>query len=236
MKYSWILVVLFALGSCNGYNKLLKSTDYNLKLKKADEYFADEKYIKAQTLYEDVMPILKGTPQYEEVYYKWAYSTFNQKDYLNSENIFRSFLENFPQSKYSEEIAFMRAYALYKLSPKPELDQTNTTRAINEMQTFINSYPQSERAKEAETLLAELRNKLETKDFKSAELYFNLGYYRAAATAYNELMFNFPDSERGDYYKLKVIESHSRCPMFYIKDDEIFAEIKEVPELKKEDE
>ena len=36
--------------------------------------------------------------------------------------------------------------------------------------------------------------------------------------------------------KLKVIESHSRCPMFYIKDDEIFAEIKEVPELKKEDE
>lgn len=36
--------------------------------------------------------------------------------------------------------------------------------------------------------------------------------------------------------KLHVIEEHSRCPIFYIKDEEIFSEIKEVPELKKEEE
>ncbi len=207
MKKIWIVVLVFGLTACNGYNKLLKSTDYNLKLKKADEFFADKKYVKAQTLYEDVMPVLSGTPQYEEVYYKWAYSTFYQKDYLNAENIFKTFLERFPQSKFAEEMEYMRAYSLYKMSPKPELDQTNTTRAITFLQTFINGHPNSDRGKEAERLLDELRGKLETKDFKSAELYYNLGYYRAAATAFNELMFNFPDSDRGDYYKLKVIES-----------------------------
>ena len=36
--------------------------------------------------------------------------------------------------------------------------------------------------------------------------------------------------------KLKVIDSYSKCPIFYIKDGEIYAEIKEIPELKKEDE
>lgn len=35
--------------------------------------------------------------------------------------------------------------------------------------------------------------------------------------------------------KLKVVEEYSRCPIFYIKDDDIFAEAKETQELKKED-
>ncbi len=36
--------------------------------------------------------------------------------------------------------------------------------------------------------------------------------------------------------KVEVIEEYSKCPIFYIKDDEIFAEVKEVQELKKEEE
>lgn len=35
--------------------------------------------------------------------------------------------------------------------------------------------------------------------------------------------------------KVKMIDKHPRCPIFYIKDDEIVGEIKEVQELKKEE-
>lgn len=36
--------------------------------------------------------------------------------------------------------------------------------------------------------------------------------------------------------KLKVLEEYNKCPIFYIKDDDIFAEVKETQELKKEGE
>lgn len=35
--------------------------------------------------------------------------------------------------------------------------------------------------------------------------------------------------------KVKMIDEHTRCPIFYIKDDEIVSEIREVQELKKEE-
>ncbi len=36
--------------------------------------------------------------------------------------------------------------------------------------------------------------------------------------------------------KVEVIEEYCKCPIFYIKDDKIFAEVKEIQELKKEEE
>lgn len=204
--FSIILFSLLLLG-CSPMNKILKSNDYEMKIRKANEYFDSKKYSQAQIIYEDVMPVMKGSAEYENIYYKWAYCNYYQKDYLNAENIFKGFLENFPNSARVEEIEYMRAYCFYKMSPKPELDQTPTTKAINYLQTFVNLHPNSPKAKEASELIDGIRMKLEIKDYKSAELYYNMGYYKAAATAFNELMFNFPDSQKGDEYKLMVIKS-----------------------------
>jgi outer membrane protein assembly factor BamD len=185
----------------------MKSSDYEMKIRKANEYFDAKKYAQAQLIYEDVMPVMKGSAEYENVYYKWAYCNYYQKDYLNAENIFKGFLENFPNSSRVEEIEYMRAYCYFKMSTKAELDQTPTTKAINYLQTYANLHPGSPKAKEAADLIDGLRMKLETKDYKSAMLYYNMGYYKASASAFNELMFNFPDSQKGDEYKLMVIRS-----------------------------
>jgi outer membrane protein assembly factor BamD len=156
------------------------------------------------------MPVVKGSAEYESLYYKWAYCSYNQKDYLNAENLFKGFVENFPNSAQAEEAEFMRAYCFYKQSPKPQLDQTATMKAITYLQTFANQHPTSYRSKEAMELIDGLRKKLETKDYNAAELYYNMGYYKAAATAFSELLNNFPDSDKGDQYKLMVIKSWSK--------------------------
>jgi outer membrane protein assembly factor BamD len=49
---------------------------------------------------------------------------------------------------------------------------------------------------------------LELKEYKNAELYFNLGQYRASAIAFTSLMNDFPDSEKSEEYKLQVIKSY----------------------------
>jgi outer membrane protein assembly factor BamD len=104
----------------------------------------------------------------------------------------------------------MRAYCFYKQSPKVELDQTPTTKAMALMQAFINTHPTSSRAKEANEIIDLCREKLELKEFKAAELYFNLGYYKASAIAFANVSENFPDSKRADEYKYHTILSYKR--------------------------
>jgi outer membrane protein assembly factor BamD len=38
-------------------------------------------------------------------------------------------------------------------------------------------------------------------------LYYDLGYYKASATSFAELLSNFPDSQRAEEYKLMVVKS-----------------------------
>lgn len=193
--------------ACSDMAKIMKSSDYELKIRKANELYEAKKYMQAQLIYEDVMPVIKGTADYESLYYKWAYCHYNLKDYANAENLFKGFLENFPNSAKAEEIEFMRAFCFYKQSPKPELDQTTTNKAISFLQTFAETHPTSIRSKEALSMIDGLRKKLEIKDFKSADLYYNMGFYKAAATAFTELLNNYPDSEKGDQYKIMAIKS-----------------------------
>jgi outer membrane protein assembly factor BamD len=203
-----LLIILLGFSSCSKFAKVQKSTDYEYKLKMANEYFEKKKYNNAQQLYEELFPIFKGTDKFEDVYYRYAFCAYYQKDYFNAENLFKGFVEVFPTSTRAEEMNYMRAYCFYKQSPKIELDQTNTHKAIGLMQTFINTHPGSTRIKEATEIIEKGRVKLETKEARNAELYFNLGQFKAAAIAFNNVMTAFPDSEKGDYYKLQIIRAY----------------------------
>jgi outer membrane protein assembly factor BamD len=188
----------------------MKSKDPEYKLKMAEQYYAKKKYNFAQQLYEDVMPFYRGRPEFEDIYYKYAYCAYYQKDYLNAENLFRTFLEIYPNSTRAEEVDYMRAYTYYKQSPKPELDQTNTIKAMGMMQTFINTHPGSPRNKEASDIIDICRQKLELKDHKAAQLYYDIGQFRAAAVAFNSLLNAYPDSDKADEFKMMVIKSYYR--------------------------
>ncbi len=203
-----ILIISSVFSSCSKFAKVQKSTDYEYKLKMANEYYSKKKYNFAQQLYEELFPVFKGTDRFEDVYYKFAYCGYYQRDYLNAENLFKGFVEVFPTSPKAEEMDYMRAYCFYKQSPKIELDQTNTHKAIGLMQIFINSHPGSARIKEATEIIDKSRVKLEAKEAKSAELYYNISQYKAAAIAYTNLMNNYPDSEKSDNYKYRVIKSY----------------------------
>ncbi|MGL6269347.1 MAG: outer membrane protein assembly factor BamD, partial [Chitinophagaceae bacterium] len=70
---------------------MLKSVDYDYKLRMAEQYYAKKKYRQALTLYEELFPIFKGTPQFEDLYYKYAYCHYYSEDYTNAENLFKGF-------------------------------------------------------------------------------------------------------------------------------------------------
>jgi outer membrane protein assembly factor BamD len=89
------------------------------------------------------------------------------------------------------------------------------------MQTFINTHPGSARNKEATEIIDKCRIKLEQKEHRSAELYYNLGQFRAAAIAYTNLMNSYPESQNGDEYKLKVVKAYYKFAKLSFIDKQI---------------
>lgn len=222
MKCIWIIIAGLILSSCGGgMSKILKNPDPAYKLRIAEQYYVKKKYTLAQQLYEDVMPYYKTSKEFEDIYYKYAYSAYYLEDYLSAENLFKSYLEIFPNSLKAEEVDYMRAYSYYKQSPKPELDQTNTIKAMGMMQTFINTHPGSLRNKDATEIIDICRAKLEVKDFMSARLYYDVGQFRAAGVAFATLLNAYPESMKGDEYKLMIIKSYYRFAELSVEEKKI---------------
>jgi len=210
------------LTSCaSKFGKVMKSKDKEYKLKMAEQYYANKDYDKAQQLYTDLLPLFKGDPRFEDIYYKYAYTSYYLKDYVNAENLFKTYGENFPNSAKVEETEFMRCMAYYKQSPKVDLDQTNTTKTIALLQAFINTHPESKRIADANEIIDICRKKLELKEFKNAQLYYDLGFYKSAGVAFSVLIDDFPDSESSDAYALNSIKSYYKYAQMSIVDKEV---------------
>jgi outer membrane protein assembly factor BamD len=207
--YLVILISAISLGSCTSkFGKIQKSKDNEYKYKMAEQFYAKKKYNYAQILFEDLFPWVKGTARFEDMYFKYANCAYYLRDYLSAENLYKSFYETFPNSNKAEEAEYLRAYSFYKQSPKVDLDQTNTTKTMALMQAFINTHPNSPKKQEASDIIDLCRGKIETKEFNSANLYYQLGYFKAAAIAFATLIENFPDSEKSEEYKLMVIKAY----------------------------
>lgn len=200
-----LLIVL--LYSCGDYQKILKSSDYELKYTKAIEYFQKKDYARSSTLLEELLTVYRGTEKAEEVSYYYAYCYYHQQDFVMAGYYFGNFVKSFPYSKYAEECAFMVAYCYYEDSPASSLDQANTIKAIDELQVFINQHPGSSRVDQCNKLIDELRDKLVKKSFDSASLYFKLGDYKAAITALNNSIKEYPDTRYREELLFLVLKS-----------------------------
>ena len=80
-KIVLFLLMIVSLSSCGEYNKILKSTDYELKYSYAKKYFNAKQYSKSATLLDELVTIFKGTAYAEESLYLLAQSYYGQEDY-----------------------------------------------------------------------------------------------------------------------------------------------------------
>src|SRR5690606_30648339 len=117
-----VALIITLLSACSGYERVKKSNDVNYKLTKANEYYDKKKYQQANQLYYDLIPIMKNTKNYEDIYWRYAYSFWYMGDYTSASYHFRNFVDFFPTSKNVEEAEYQSAMALYRMSPKPSLD------------------------------------------------------------------------------------------------------------------
>jgi len=119
---------------------------------------------------------------------------FNQKDYPLAVVEFNKLLSSFPTSQLSDDAAFMVAFCDFKMSAKAELDQKHTLQAIEELQSFLDDHPTSDRAKEASDLLNQCRTRLAKKAYKNGRLYFKMKKYEAALIYLKDVINGYHDT------------------------------------------
>ncbi|MEP7269179.1 MAG: outer membrane protein assembly factor BamD [Saprospiraceae bacterium] len=193
--YSLIMGSLFIFSCRSEFEKIRTSNDSEAMYKKAVAYFENKEYSKTQTLFESIVSSYRGKKEFEQLNYMFAYTYYYQKEYGSAATAFKTFSNTFVYSPYREEMDYMYAYSLYLQSPNFRLDQEPSVLANDALQTFVNTYPTSERAKECNKLMDGLRKKLETKAFSQGEQYYNMGQYQAAITTFENVLKDYPDSK-----------------------------------------
>jgi outer membrane protein assembly factor BamD len=212
MRIRSVLIVIFGLGitmlmSCNGFEKVKRSSDVNYKFAMANKYYDHSDFLKARDLFEGLMPVMKGTKNFEPMYYKFAMCNYNLKDYYSSALAFKNFATSFPASKEADEASYLHALCLYKLSPKPTIEQTNTIKAMEALQAYINMHPESKHLEDANKYIQVCQDKIEEKGVSAAKLYFNISKYQAAVVCFKSVISDFPDSKKLDEYQYMIVKS-----------------------------
>ncbi len=236
------VLLLLILNSCGDFNKIVKSTDYEFKYKKAVEFYEGGDFVKASSLFGELISIYRGTSRADKIYYYFAKSMIGQNDYLMAGHYFNTMIKEFPTSEYVEEAQYMVGYCSYLMSPKPRLDQEVTQRAIDALQLYINLYPFSERVEEANRLITDLQDKLVYKSFLSGKLYYDFENYKAAVVALTNSLKEYPDSKyredlmymllKSKYYLATRSVEEKKAQRLSSALDEYFSFVDEFPESK----
>ena len=198
-------VLLFS--SCSDFQRSLKSKDNALKYDKAVEYYNDEDWYRAEALFNDVMPIFRGTGKAKDMTYMYANCQYNLGDRLLAVHYFRTFSRTWPRDSMAEKADFMVAQCLYEESPRYNLEQSNTMKAIEGFQYFVNKYPTSAMEDSALILQGKLRKRLEKKSYNDSRLYYQLRNYKSAVISLKNTLKDFPESEYREEIMFLIVRS-----------------------------
>ena len=214
-----LFAIAFLLLSCNKqYDLAMKSADKDFIMKVANEKYEKKKWTDALALYERLTNLVAGTDDAPEVVYKSAYANYYDKNYKLAAHQFKNFSVTFTNDPRKEEAAYMSALCYYEGSMDYYLDQSNTTSAINELQEFLNNYPNSEKAKNINDLIDELNYKLEFKAYENARQYFKMADYKAATIAFENVLNDFPATKLKSKIYGYILKSKSELAINSIYD------------------
>ncbi len=195
------LLSLAGLVACGGSRNLKRMT-LQERLSYAKKLFDDGKYLQAKTQFQIIVLNNPGSSVVDMAQFYLAESYFHLKEYITAAAEYEKLLNLYPRSAYVDDAQYKLGLAYYKLSPKADLDQKYTYRAIDEFQRFLEEYPQSEFVPKVAAMLQKCREKLAKKEFISGNLYRKMGYYRSAVIVFDEILSRYYDTSYAEdaYY------------------------------------
>lgn len=205
-------VMLVFAGGCAKRGHRLSEDGVNVDWARAKELFEHERYYRAQQLLRDITLNYSGSAIIDSAYFYLGRCSFELSDYLVAADEFNRLFTRFPSSELAGDASFYEALSYYELAPHYSLDQEFTKKSFDAFQRFLEDYSGHALSDSAYSYMAATREKLALKEYRAAELYYQVGEYASAILYAKALVANYYDTSQAEraqfligrsYYRLK---------------------------------
>ena len=206
MKISFLiftLVIQLLIPACgSGKDDELQPVEVRYELGK--EYYDRGKFHKAISELKFVTFNAPGSEIGDDAQFYLANSHFELKEYILAISEYERLMRIHPESPFLEVGEYKRALCFDKMSPSSYHDQTNTLKALDAYQEYIENFPESEYKIKAESRLDLLRFKLAKKLFDNGKQYQKLGECESSAIYMRQLLETYYDSDLAPEARLRL--------------------------------
>ncbi len=227
MRYLLLAACCFLFLMVNGCGSGKDSTALtpDERWERAKQAFENEDYLDAIEDLKIITLQFQGSGYGDSAQFYLAKCYYKRKEYILAQYEFENFIRTRTSSKLLPSARYQLGICFYRLSSQSSLDQQNTRKAIDAFQSFIEYSPADSLVPDVEAKIRELNNKLAEREYKIAELYMRMQYYRAAVIYYDAVLEKFHDSDLADdaqfgkaramFMRKKYPEAHDEIARFF---------------------
>ncbi len=206
--FTLIIISIGIIVSCAG-KKPVEKLSLEERYKRGQEFLEKKKYFNAQQEFQIIVLSGSHTEWGDDAQFYLAESYFRNKEYILAISEYERLTRTMKYSPYVEKCRWRICEAYVAKSPNYYHDQSNTNKALQKLQEFIEEYPDSEFRDKANEQIRELRNKLAEKIFETALLYIKLHAYDSAIVAFKDLLGQYYDTDLAEKAHVGIIRSYS---------------------------
>jgi outer membrane protein assembly factor BamD len=187
------VTVVCALLAAVGCSTRKPPTGENYYVKATQEY-SQHFYQPAIDDYQKLIDEYPFSPYAEEAELNIGLAYYKSHDYAEAIGAFNDFLRMHPTSKHLDIASYYLAMSHYDQIGRPDQDQTHTQLALQQFQTIVQRFPESDFAALSHEQIDICREILARHDFMIGEFYEKRANFRAAESRMAEVMALYADT------------------------------------------
>ena len=206
-KYFICIVIITFVVNC-GSKSLHIEEDLTPNFNKALKFFEKGKYSRARDEFNYIIMTDPGSKLANESQYYKGESLFQMKEYDEAWVTFDRYVRFSNNITQIEKSRYRICECAIYSSNSYQRDQKQTKRALDQLQMFLEDFPQSIWKHDAEQSITELRIKLAEKDYEVGRLYLKLEEYESALIYFRSVLNHYYDIDFADDARIGIIFTH----------------------------
>ena len=182
--------------------------DLSPRFEKAMGYFDKGKYSRAKDEFDYIIMADPGSKISNESQYYMAESMFQIEEYDEASIAFDRYVRFSPDYSKIEKARYRICECAINLSNSYQREQSQTHRALEQLQMFIEDFPASDLINDAEDAMLALRLKLAQKDYEVGRMYLKLEEYDSALIYFRSVLNHYYDTSFSDDARVGIIFTH----------------------------
>ena len=209
MSYKNLIFIIITVLSVNCSNKSIQiEEDLTPNFNKAMFYFEKGKHTRARDEFNYIIMTDPGSKLANESQYYKGESLFQMKEYDEAWIIFDRYVRFSNNIVQIEKSRYRICECAIYLTNSYQRDQKQTHKALDQLQMFLEDFPQSEWVQDVENSIVQLRVKLAEKDYEVGRLYLKLEEYESALIYFRSVLHHYYDTDYADDARIGIIFTH----------------------------